>query len=91
MAKYIGQVQGNYSSQDDLIQVIRKQLNSNTDLKIIKIGVQMDEGEKISINHKEFEIGKTEILEFEDVEITHLQVLKKQNVIIDYVCSNEDE
>ena len=51
----------------------------------------MNEGEKISINHKEFEIGKTEILEFEDVEITHLQVLKKQNVIIDYVCSNEDE
>ena len=60
MAKYIGQVQGSYSSQDDLIQVIRKQLNSNTDLKIIKIGIQMNEGEKISINHKEFEIGKTE-------------------------------
>ena len=37
MAKYIGQVQGNYSSQDDLIQVIRKQLDSNTDLKLLKL------------------------------------------------------
>lgn len=98
MAQYVGQIQGKYSSRDNLIAIIKEKAAPSEVVKITKIGIQADEGELISINHIDFEIGKTEILEFEDVDIKHLQILSIKNgnvnipipIIIDYIYEDNE-
>lgn len=105
MARHIGQIQGTFTTSHNLVDSIRA--NAGTSLeRIVKIGIQLERGRKILINKKlTFEIGKTEILEFEDVEITHLQILKTEAeteevnknpsltiivpIVVDYVYEDE--
>lgn len=93
MARYIGQIQGEYNPNFDLmVEMHGKRIE-----KVVKIGVQLANDYLLKINGKFFEMGKTGILEYEDVEITELSIRHKDNqnlakipVIIDYVCEVED-
>lgn len=93
MARYIGQIQGEYNPNFDLmVEMHNKRIE-----KVVKVGVQLANDYLLKINGKFFEMGKTGILEYEDVEITELSIRHKDNqnlakipVIIDYVCEVED-
>ncbi len=93
MARYIGQIQGEYNPNFDLmVEMHDKRIE-----KVVKVGVQLANDYLLKINGKFFEMGKTGILEYEDVEITELSIRHKDNqnlakipVIIDYVCEVED-
>lgn len=105
MARYIGQIQGTHLTNSELMYHIRA--NANTAVaRVIKIGIQLEKARKVMLNKNlEFEIGKTGMLEFDDVEITSIQLLKteaeleesKKNnklvirvpVIIDYIYEDE--
>lgn len=104
MAKHIGQIQGNYSTGYDLMNSIITNAKRKV-AKVVKIGIQLEKARKILINQTlEFEMGKTGILEFEDVNIQHLHLLKTDEekeendsdtvilvpIIIDYVYEDED-
>lgn len=76
--KYIGQIQGTYSTGFDLVDGIRGNAGSSLK-KVVKIGLQTEKGRKVRFNKDSsliFEIGKTGILEFEDVEIKNIQILR---------------
>lgn len=69
MALHIGQIQG--------IKLTNSELKPKG--KVVKIGIQLEKTREVLLNKKlKFEIGKTEILEFDDVEITSIQLLKTQ-------------
>ena len=104
MAKRFGQIQGAYTLGYDLINAIKSNANPSLVSKITDIGIQLEEGRKIRINQKlDFEIGKTEILQFEDVDIQHLQILRKEEeldkdenevilvpIILDYIYEDRE-
>lgn len=105
--KYIGQIQGTYSTGFDLVDGIRGNAGSSLK-KVVKIGLQTEKGRHVRFNKDSsliFEIGKTGILELEDVEIKNMQILRtpeedllyeekptlvfKVPVILDYIYEDE--
>lgn len=107
MAKHIGQIQGNYSTGFDLVDGIRANAGS-TLKKVVKVGIQIEKGRKLRLNKDSsliVEIGKTGILEYEDIEIRNIQILSNEEeealyeknpnlvfivpVIVDYVYEDE--
>ena len=104
MARRFGQVQGAYTLGYDLINAIKGNANQSLVSKVTDIGIKLEEGRKIRINQKlDFEIGKTGILQFEDVDIQHLQILRKEEeldkdedevilvpVILDYIYEDKE-
>lgn len=79
MAYHIGQLKGQYTTSHNLVDSIRASAFGYPVSKIVKIGIQGAPGRQVKINKTlTFELGKTGILEFEDVEITHLQILKTE-------------
>lgn len=107
MAKHIGQIQGNYSTGFDLVDGIRANAGSALK-KVVKVGIQIEKGRKLRLNKDSsliVEIGKTGILEYEDVEIRNIQILRSEEeealweknpnlvfivpVIVDYVYEDE--
>lgn len=107
MAKHIGQIQGNFSTGFDLVDGIRA--NAGSSLKrVVKVGIQIEKGRKLRLNKDStliLEVGKTGILEYEDVEIKNMQILRTEEedalyenkptlifivpAIIDYVYEDE--
>ena len=62
---------GPFTAYTDLVSYIKS--NYNSDMKYIKkIGIQSEVGNIVYINGLKFEIGKTGILEFNEVQITTL-------------------
>lgn len=77
MAKHFGQIQGKYSTGYNLMNTIKAKANPRKVAYISSLGIQLEEGRQIRLNQKtDFEIGKTGILQFEDVDIQHLQILR---------------
>lgn len=80
------QIAGTFSVNQELIKQIPYSINS-----IVKIGVELEQGESILLNNQNFIIGKTGRLELTDVNITSIK-LKSNNeqatlpVIIDILC-----
>jgi hypothetical protein len=65
------QIQGPFKKNQDIVSYIKKTINN--DFKYIKkIGIQTETKNYVSINNKIFEIGKTGILEFDNVQINSL-------------------
>lgn len=89
MAKYIGQISGTFYQNYDLLSNI----NPKAD-RVIKIGIQLANDYYAIINNEIYEMGKTGILEFDNVEITKLTLRHKYDknktkvipVIVDYIC-----
>lgn len=65
------QIRGPFSAGQDLISYIKTEYKTNFNY-IKKIGIQTKVKNKITINNEDFEIGKTGILEFDNVQITSL-------------------
>lgn len=61
------QVHGPFSKNEEIIDIIKKNVPSFLSIK--KLGIQSISTHKCKINGQDFEIGKTEILEFNEVEI----------------------
>lgn len=95
MAKYVGQIAGEYFPWTELMNEVK--INSFQKAKtIIKIGVQLEEGNIIILNNKYFQIGKTHKLEFDNVNITSIKIGGEEReklipIIIDYVYIDEEE
>lgn len=93
MARYIGQIQGEFNPNYDLLV----EMHDKRVEKVVKVGVQLSNDYLLKINGEYYEMGKTGILEYEDVEITELSVrhrdsqkLSKIPIIVDYICETEE-
>ena len=84
---FFGQLQGPFSANSNLMEKIQQQCNSSEPVIVTKIGIHNANYKDqelqflpiIKINNIPFIIGKTNILELEDVNITSLQVLQNVN------------
>ncbi|MCC8068710.1 MAG: hypothetical protein LIO71_02965 [Ruminococcus sp.] len=64
-------VSGPFTANSDVVSYIKS--NYDSDMKYIKkCGIQSEVGNFVNINGQKFEIGKTGILELNDVKITSL-------------------
>lgn len=103
MAKCIGQIQGNFNKKMNIFNEISSlgkgyiskigiQAEANTRISLTNIE-EFKEGEFISIvnSSSEFEIGKTEILELDDVKIIGIKILSDKSIpiIMDYIYEIE--
>ena len=99
MSKYIGQIQGVYSTGYDLINAIMSNAGNHVE-RVTKVGIQLEYGREIMINREiKVEMGKSGQIEYEDVDIQHLQILKRAEesptdyisvpIIVDYVYEDE--
>ncbi len=71
-------VSGPFTAKDDIVTYIKS--NYDSDMQYIKkCGIQSKTGNFVSINGQTFEIGKTEILELNDVKITSLYFLQDES------------
>ena len=93
MARYSGQISGKFSQNYELMNTI-----GATADRLVKVGIQLAPDYAIKINGDLFEMGKTGILELENVEITSLQLKHKGQgitgaipVIIDYVYEKDEQ
>lgn len=64
------QIQGPFKQNEELINIIKKDFPSFLNIK--KLGIQSISTHICCINGQNFEIGKTEILEFNEVSITSI-------------------
>jgi hypothetical protein len=80
------QIQGPFNARQDVISLIKQQSSNNFSF-IKKIGIQSKVGHKCNINDCVFEIGSTEILEFDEVRISSLYFLQseEESTIIDCI------
>lgn len=93
MARYSGQISGKFNQNFELMNTI----GGGAD-RLVKVGIQLARDYDVKINGNLFEMGKTGILELEDVEITSLQLKHKGQgftgeipVIIDYVYEIDEQ
>ena len=94
MAQYIGQFQNDkVNINENLVNKISVLKNA----KVKKLGLQLAEGRGVKINNLEFRIGKTGMLEFDDLdmEINNLSLLNKEDenilvipCIIDFILDD---
>lgn len=71
------QLQGPFKNGEELVPIIK---NNNTDINSIeRVGIQTREGNKCRINGVLFNIGKTGLLEFDEVDITSLVFLQNES------------
>ena len=84
--KYIGQITGYFNPSSNIMNFIRGDGEKHSFEYVSKLGIQAPEGTIFKINNKEFEIGPSGILEFDDVKITSIISPKAlgSDVIIDY-------
>ena len=69
------QLKGPFKANQDLVQLIETESAMSY---IKKLGIQSIPSHKCNINNKVFEIGKTDLLEFDDVMITSLFFLQEE-------------
>lgn len=87
--KFFVQIRGPFTAGEELISQIAA---NYPNFKYIKqIGIQSEEGHIIRINNINFEIGKTNILEFDEVEVVSIRFLQdvKEKTIIDCVVNDK--
>jgi hypothetical protein len=78
MNNKFAQVQGPFSAGQEIVSLIMKDVSDDF-TSIVKIGVQSKVGHQFKMNDCTFEIGKTGILEFNDVDITSLSFLQDED------------
>ena len=96
MAYGTGQVSGFFSPTRDLMLAVKEQ--SKKIIALTKIGIQMEKANRIILNGKEFEIGKTGKLEFDDVYVTSIKLGNRDKedktspvfVILDYIYIDKE-
>lgn len=83
--KYI-QIRGPFAANEDIITTV-KSANPNFQYAT-RVGIQAKPTHLININGQKFEIGKTEILELSEVQITSLFFLQNEleSTIVDLVA-----
>ena len=64
------QIHGPFQQNEELVDIIKKDFPSFLNIK--KLGIQSISTHICCINGQNFEIGKTEILEFNEVSITSI-------------------
>ena len=64
------QIHGPFQQNEELVDIIKKDFPSFLNIK--KLGIQSISNHICCINGQNFEIGKTEILEFSEVNITSI-------------------
>ena len=106
MAQYIGQITGNFTVGEIIIDTCIKPIaRKNREVaRIVKIGIQADSPQTVFLNGVAFEIGKTGILQFNDINITSIifaehpykRLVDEQgnfftNAIIDYLYEDDTQ
>lgn len=89
---YTGQLKGPFSANEDLIERIRDEIIPTiNDIYLFKIGIYSKKGHYININNQSFEIGRTNILEVRDTNITslHFEQDEDLNSFVDYIYKKE--
>lgn len=97
---FFGMIQSPFTENEQLMNRIREQNQNNTYLSKVGIvyvdhhslNIDKEPQIRIKINNKDFTLGKTGMLEFEDVKITSikfLQDIEDDKVYIDYQYINE--
>lgn len=84
------QITGPFTAFDDIVNYIKKNDDSEI-LYIKKCGIQSQVSNRIKINDCTFEIGKTGILEFSDVEIKTMYFLQDELKSTKIDCVLEDK
>lgn len=82
------QIQGPFTKNEDLVPIMKIEFN-NSFRHIQRIGIQSKPSNKVNINGQIFEIGKTGILEFNEVEIVSLYFIQDEleSTIIDCIIT----
>ena len=70
------QIKGPFTVDEEIIDRIKAETTGFDYIK--KLGIQTKVANKCKINNQIFEIGKTGILEFNDVEITSLSFMQDE-------------
>lgn len=86
-AGHVGQLDQDFSAQEDLITIIRKKHNLINFKGLVKIGIQAPVGTKFMLNGQKIRIGATGIYELDyTVNIKELYFLEDTaGVLVDYV------
>ena len=84
----IGQISGNFSAGEDILSLIRLNTTNSSLSEIDHIGIETKVGNKVDINGKRFEIGKTSHLEFTEEKIYSLSFCQDSKAIIDFSYLN---
>lgn len=71
------QVSGPFNQNEDIIAIIRRNHNPNF-LFVKQIGIQAEPGHKVSIDGKVVEIGKTKVIQYNNVQIRTLLFLQRE-------------
>ena len=73
MGQYIGQFSGKVMVGKEVMDLIFNNARADRDVvNLVKIGIQADPLQEVIINGQVFQIGKTGILQFNDVNITSI-------------------
>jgi hypothetical protein len=105
MAQYIGQVTGEFTVGENIVETLIQQnaRRGKEVAQIVKIGIQADCEQSVYLNNTKFQIGKTGILQFSDVNITSIvfdthpyKILINDNgyftnAIIDYIYEDNKQ
>ena len=88
MARYSGQISGKFNQNFELMNTI----GGGAD-RLVKVGIQLARDYDVKINGNLFEMGKTGILELEDVEITTIkteQTFSREGKYENHFCKNKE-
>lgn len=81
------QPSGYFMAGNEIMDLIREACNDQYNDFIQRIGIEAPEGTQILINNKSIKIGKTNMYEAQNVNITSLTFVQNsdRNVVIDYI------
>lgn len=81
-----GQLIGPFVANTEILYLVKADAKVSAINYLTKVGICCERGHFVKINGVDFEIGKTGILEFEDVEITSLKFSQdeEEKAVIDY-------
>ncbi len=79
------QIHGPFEKNEELVDIIKKNFPSFLNIK--KLGIQSISAHICCINGRNFEIGKTEILEFDGINVTSIFFRQDEpaNTIVDCI------
>jgi hypothetical protein len=76
MAQHTAQIFGVFPSGENLKNHIDAEINKYPVRKIVKIGIQLKQGHTVILNDQTFEIGPSETLQLDDVEIKSISLFR---------------
>lgn len=81
----IGQIVGNFKAGEEVLSSIRLKTDNKSLESIQHLGINCRTGERVFVNEKLFEIGKTGVLEFQDeINIFSIKFQKDTYAKIDF-------